>query len=105
MNKVIVTDFYKKSKEESMDYYKRMSALITELQKMLDENKNCWSIHIDDMPRFTHVQIDRKELNAVEAAAGDIASRKVFSEDNDELYVDVDGVRYMTLEGVDRNGR
>lgn len=88
-----------------MDYYKRMSALIKELQKMLAENKNCWSIRIDDMPTHTEVQIDRKELNAVEAAAGDIASRKVFREDEDELYVYVDGVRYITLERVDRNGR
>lgn len=105
MNKVIVTDLQKKSKEESMNYYKRMSALITELQKMLDENKNCWGIHIDTLADHTWVQISRKELNAVEAAAGEVASRKIFSEDQDELYVYVDGVCYTTLERVDRNGR
>ena len=88
-----------------MNYYKRMSELITELQKMLDQNKNCWSIRIDRLPNYTWVQIDRKELNEVEAAAGEVASRKVFTEYEDELYVNVDGVCYTTLERVVRNGR
>ena len=85
--------------------YKRMSALINELQAMLRSNDRCWRITIDSLNQFTEVQIDRSELNAVEDAAGTLAKREIFTQDKDELCVCVDGVRYVTLEEVDRDGR